>query len=149
MITTREPRLVITQRPTRRDHLHGAWWPYSTNIELELGPLLTATATRFRAVLGVMLNREEWPGAPASRQPAGAGRTKLSWYGLPEPHLVVLYCVDQRRIALLLLAPDTPEQVALTATLMASTPGNGLSTTETLARAATQPDVAIRRPPVH
>ena len=136
MIAAREPRLVITQHPTRRDHLHGAWWPYSTDIDLELAPMLAAASGRFRAVLGVTLNREEWPDARASGQLAGVGRTKLSWYGLAEPHLVVLHCSDQRRIALLLLPPDTPEQVALTATLMASTPGNGLTTIETLARAA-------------
>ena len=134
----REPRLVVAQRPTRRDHLHGAWWPYSTDIERELAPVLTAVAARFRVVLGVMLNRDEWPGAPLGCQSAGNGRVKISWYGLLEPHLMVLHCGDARRIALLVLPPETPEPIALSATLMASAPGNALTTDETLARAHAQ-----------
>lgn len=132
------PRLVITERPTRRDHLHGAWWPYSSDIEQELTPLLTAVALRFRAVHGVVLNRDEWPGAQLSRHPVTAGKAKISWYGLHEPHLVVLHCSEQRRLALLVLPPNTPEEIALTATLMAAAPGNGLTTSETMAKARAQ-----------
>lgn len=142
MSTARETRLVIAQRPTRRDHLHGAWWPYTTDIERELAPMLAAVAARFRDVLGVMLNRDEWPFASLGWQPAHPGKAKISWYGLPEQHLVVLHCSGQRRIALLVLPPDTPEQIALTATLMASAPGNLLTTNETLAKARAQANTA-------
>jgi hypothetical protein len=138
MIATRSPRIVIAPRPTLRDHLHGAWWPYTTDIEHELAPMLAAVASRFRAVAGVMLNRDEWPTAALNWLPAQAGRLKISWYGLPESHLVVLHCSEQRRIALLLLPPDTPEEIAVTATLMASAPGNGLTTNETLTIARAQ-----------
>jgi len=137
-MTVREPRLVIAHRPTRRDHLHGAWWPYSTDIGRELAPVLLTVAERFRVVLGVMLNRDEWPGAPLDGQSAAAGRIKISWYGLSESHLMVLRCGDARRIALLVLPPETPEPIALSATLMASAPGNALTTNETLARARAQ-----------
>jgi hypothetical protein len=145
VIAAREPRLVIAQRPTHRDHLHGAWWPYTSDIEHELAPMLAAVASRFRAVVGVMLNRDEWPTATLNWQPAQAGRLKISWYGVPERHLVVLHCSERRRIALLLLPPDTPEEVAVTATLMASAPGNGLTTNETLAKARAQADAAAVR----
>jgi len=134
----REPRLVIAQRPTRRDHLHGAWWPYTTDIERELAPVLLLVAARFQVVLGVMLNRDEWPGASVGGQSIAGGRVKLSWYGLTEPHLMVLRCGDARRIAILVLPPETPEPVALSATLMASAPGNVLGTAETMARAQAQ-----------
>jgi Family of unknown function (DUF5994) len=143
--TFREPRLVIAQRPTRRDHLHGAWWPYTTDLERELAPMLTAVAARFRAVLGVMLNRDEWRDAPLAGQRARTDKAKISWYGLLEPHLVVLHCSGHRRVALLVLSPDTSEQIALTATLMASAPGNGLTTSETLARARAQANAAMPR----
>ena len=142
MIVVREPRLVIAQRPTRRDHLHGAWWPYSTDIEREIIPLLTAVGARFRAVWGVMLNRDEWPTMTPAVQPARAGKIRISWYGLPESHLVVLQCSEHRRIALLLLPPETPEQIALTAILMASAPGNELTADETLVKARAQADAA-------
>jgi hypothetical protein len=145
MIAARSPRIVIAQRPTLRDHLHGAWWPYTTDIEHELAPMLAAVASRFRAVAGVMLNRDEWPTAALNWLPVRAGRLKISWYGLPESHLVVLYCSEQRRIALLLLPPDTPEEIAVTATLMASAPGNGLTTNETLTIARAQANPATTR----
>jgi len=134
-MTVSESRLVITNRPTHRDHLHGAWWPRTTDVDREL-PLMLATAVaRFGVVLGVMLNRDEWPGATLAGQAARWSKVKVSWYGLPEAHLVVLHCSGARRIALLLLSPDLPERIAVTATLMASTPGNALSTEEVLATA--------------
>jgi Family of unknown function (DUF5994) len=130
-----EPRLAIARRPTRRDHLHGAWWPHSSDLDQELAPMLTLVAARFGAVLGVMLNREEWPDVALAGQLARTGKTKISWYGLAESHQMVLLCGQSRRLALLVLPPETPEPVALTATLMACAPGNALTTDETLARA--------------
>jgi len=91
--------------------------------------------TRFHAVLGVALNRDEWPGAPLVMHPPAPSRTRISWYGLPERNLAVLHCGGHHRIALLVLAPDTPEEVALTAMLMAAAPGNCLTTAETLTSA--------------
>jgi hypothetical protein len=133
--TRRDPRLVIAERPARRDHLHGAWWPYTTDIEQELGPMLGRALTRLPVVLGVTLNRDEWPGAPVMLQPLATRNPKISWYGEGEPHLAVLHCGGHKRIALLVLPPDTAEEVAVIAMLMAATPGNSLSTTETLAGA--------------
>ena len=104
--------------------------------------MLAAAATRFRAVLGVVLNRDEWSSTPLDWEPAHPGRTRISWYGLAERHLVVLHCTEQRRIALLLLPPDMSEDTAISATLMAAAPGNGLTTDETLARALAQTKVA-------
>lgn len=98
--------------------------------------MLDAVGLRFQAVLGVMLNSGEWTAGFPPRRPTAVGKVKISWYGLTESHLVVLRCKDGRRIALLLLPPDTLETVALTAILMASTPGNHLSADDTLARAA-------------
>ena len=100
--------------------------------------MLTAVASRFHAVLGVMLNRDEWPTVPQSGHPARVGTTKISWYGVLEPHLVVLHCSSYRRIALLVVPPNTPEQLAVSATLIASTPGNLLTPDQALAKAGTQ-----------
>ena len=139
MIAVQATRLVIASRPSLRDHLHGAWWPHTNNIDAELAPLLTAVACRFHAVLGVMLNRDEWPTLQPSGHPIRVGTTKISWYGLPESHLVVLHCSSYRRIALLVVPPETPEQFAVTATLIASAPGNALTAGQTLAKASSQP----------
>jgi uncharacterized protein DUF5994 len=138
VIKVQSPRLVIAARPSLRDHLHGAWWPHTTDIDTELAPMLIAVASRFHAVLGVMLNRDEWPSGQSAGRPSRAGATKISWYGLPESHLVVLHCSSYRRIALLVVPPDTPEQLAVTATLIASTPGNALTAGQALAKASSQ-----------
>lgn len=134
-MSTREPRLVIARRLTRRDHLHGAWWPRSLDIDQELAPMLSMVTSRFGPVLGITLNRDEWDDGAVPGPRTRHGKTKLSWYGLPEQHQVVLFCGHARRIALLLLPPDTPEPIALTATLMACAPGNSLTTEQTLTRA--------------
>src|SRR5689334_9903207 len=126
---------MIAERLARRDHLHGAWWPHTSDIERELAPMLSTALTRLHAIVGVTLNRGEWPGAPLILQPLQIHSPKISWYGLSEPHLAMLYCGGQNRIALLVLPPDTPEDVAVIAMLMTAAPGNCLTTTETLARA--------------
>jgi hypothetical protein len=131
----RDTRLVIAERLARRDHLHGAWWPHTTDIEAELGPMLSRALPRLHAVLGVTLNRDEWPGAPLLLQPLPTRNPKISWYGLTEPHLAVLHCSGHNRIALLVLPPETAEEIAVTAMLMTAAPGNWLTTTETLVKA--------------
>src|SRR5579875_1813191 len=93
----REPRLVIAQRPTRRDHLHGAWWPHSSDIDQELAPMLALVGARFGAVFGVMLNRDEWSDAAIAGHRTRMGKTKISWYGLAESHEMVLLCDRSRR----------------------------------------------------
>jgi hypothetical protein len=49
-----------------------------------------------------------------------------------------LDCGRQLRIALLVVPPGTPEDVALTATFMACARGNSISAAETLVRAREQ-----------
>ena len=97
--------------------------------------MLALVGARFGAVFGVMLNRDEWPDVAVSAQHMRIGKTKISWYGLAESHQVVLRCDQSRRLALLVIPPDTPERIALAATLMACAPGNALTTDETLIRA--------------
>ena len=88
-VIANQTRLLLAERPALRDHLHGAWWPRSGDIAKELAPLLRAVTSRAR-VVGVALNRDEWPDAPLALDQTITGRVKISWYGLPEPHLMVL-----------------------------------------------------------
>lgn len=105
--------------------------------------MLILAGSRFPIVLGVALNREEWLDGAGSWQPLGLSRVRVSWYGLPEANLAVLHCANQRRIWLLVLPPDTREEVALAATFLACTPGNSLTTTQTLAKAREHADMLI------
>ena len=148
MSIARALRLAIAERPTRRDRLNGAWWPYSTNVDVELAPLLEAVGRRFRTVLEVLLDQEEWEPLPPSWQPASAGGATLTWRAMPEPHLAILRCRQRCWLTLLVLAPDTPEDVALTATLMAMQPGNALTTTQVLGGAQVRAAERIGAPGV-
>ena len=127
---------MLSARPTARDHLHGAWWPHTENIDQELTSLLQALTERRQVARGISLNREEWPGAPLIMSLPGASRLKIGWYGLTEPHLVIVHLVDQRRRNLLIVPPKTPGRVALAAMLMAVAPGNEQGTMALLGQAA-------------
>jgi hypothetical protein len=135
VVRGQDVRLLMAEHPALRDHLHGAWWPRSADISRELPPLLHAVATRGPTVLGVALSRAEWPDAPLEVHTSIAGRVRVSWYGLSEPNLMVLSLNRQRKLALLVVPPDTREDIALTAMLMAVRPGNDCRATEVLAHA--------------
>ncbi|GAB2458799.1 hypothetical protein GCM10027265_04960 [Jatrophihabitans fulvus] len=94
--------------------------------------MLVTAAPSVPAVIGVSLNRSEWPGAPLMFRAFATHSPTLSWYGLPEPHLAVLQCTGRRRLVLLLVPPDTSRRAATAAMAMASTPGNALSAHQTL-----------------
>ena len=130
-----EVRLVIAEHLNRRDNLCGAWWPRSRRVAEELPAMLEAAQHRFRSILGVSLTLQEWPGADIAVQYCGL-RTKLNWYGLPSRELAVLHVEGARRINLLVVPPETSESIAITAMLMASTPGNTRTPEEMLADAA-------------
>ena len=97
--------------------------------------MLEAAQHRFRSILGVSLTLQEWPGADIAVQYCGL-RTKLNWYGLPSRELAVLHVEGARRINLLVVPPETSESIAITAMLMASTPGNTRTPEELLVDAA-------------
>jgi len=134
----REARLVIAEHLNRRDNLSGAWWPRSRLAGQELPTVLRAATRRFRLVLGITLNLNEWPGTDIAVDHVGGLRTKVSWYGLPEANLAVLYIDGARRINLLVVPPETPESVALSAMLAASTPGNRSTPQQLLTAAAAE-----------
>ena len=69
---------------------------------------------------------------------AAARYEASEWFGLTEPHLAVLHCGGQNRIAFPVVPPETIGGVAVTAMLLAAAPGNRLSTSETLASASAQ-----------
>jgi hypothetical protein len=74
--------------------------------------------------------------------PTITGRVKVAWYGLAEPHMMVLRLDRQRKLVLLVVPPDTLENVALAAMLMAAQPGNDRTTTDVLAHAAARTALA-------
>lgn len=97
--------------------------------------MLNGARRRFRTILGLTLTLDDWPGADIAVQYCGL-RTKLSWYGLPTGDLAVLHVDGARRVNLLVVPPSTPEDVAISAMLMACTPGNTRTPGQVLAEAS-------------
>jgi len=139
-------RVVLAERLVRRDHLHGAWWPQTTDLQRELTPMLSRVLTRVHSVIGVTLSRVDWPEAPLFFQAKSGRDTKISWYGLGEPNLAVVHASEKTRIVLLLIPPETPEDVALTAMLMSTSPGNCFGTVQALAKARERAQIDHGKP---
>ncbi|MDP9091950.1 MAG: DUF5994 family protein [Actinomycetota bacterium] len=125
-------RLALTSQLTRANRLDGAWWPYSTDVTLELAPLLDAVARRLGRVRGVLLNRSEWAPTPLDWIPCGSRRTRISWYGLQDSDIAILIGDNDKRLGLLIIPPCTEAGAAVRAMEMAATTGNSMSGTDTL-----------------
>lgn len=126
-------RLTMTERIVRANRLDGAWWPYSTDLTVELVPLLEAVARRIGAIRGVLLNRTEWDSStPLDWIPSGSRRTRISWYGHQDPGVAILIGDNAKRVDLLVVPPETEEREALAAMSSAARHGNRRSAAETL-----------------
>ncbi|MDT4894156.1 MAG: hypothetical protein QOE97_3191 [Pseudonocardiales bacterium] len=124
----------MAPRSSHGDRLHGAWWPYTLDLDKELQPVLLVIGERYGSIRGIMLNRAEWVETPLNWTPQGGHRTKVSWYGVQDPATAVVLGAG-KRLVLLVIPPDVDEKVATRAMGMATTPGNRLSAAETLAAA--------------
>lgn len=125
-------RVVLTPRLARVNRLNGAWWPYTRDITLELGPMLSAVAVRIGPARGVLLSRSEWAEAPLSWRPASNPRIRVSWYGTHDRDVVIVVGHSGKRIDLLLVPPAADDETAELAMEMAGCDGNQLSATDTL-----------------
>jgi hypothetical protein len=129
----------MTPRLARGDRLKGAWWPYSDDITLELGPLLTALTSRVGPARGVMLSRSQWASSPLSWSPANNSRLRVSWYGPHEPDIAIVITMGGKRVDLLLIPSSASSEQADLAMNLASREGNALTGTDTLIAAGVRP----------
>ncbi len=120
-----ELRLALKPIPRPAPYVDGAWWPRSTQLTVELPPLLDAVSDRLGAVEMVGYHLNAWKPAPPQLQIAGA-TVQLQGFSCDQPATVILIGGDGRRICVLVVAPDANEQVARTEMDAASnTTGDG------------------------
>jgi len=105
------------------DPVHGAWWPRSRNLEDELPALLRALDLGGHEVTRVMFGTRGWESSP--RQIAYAGRVvRLVGYYSQSAHSIVLVdTTGVRQLNLLVIPPDTVDEVASAALAMAGRDG--------------------------
>jgi hypothetical protein len=124
-------RLALTAKPVNTDRLDGAWWPYGTDVTVELPPLLEAIGKRFGRTRAVMLNPEAWMAAPQWLL-WGSWRARIGWYQHQDPNTAILLGENDKRIDLLVIPPNTQPNHARSAADLASTGGNTLTASDTL-----------------
>lgn len=124
------PRLI------HANSIDGAWWPRTSDLIIELPPLLHALARRLGRIRGVLLNQGEWTPTPVDWTPAGNHRVRIGWYGHQDAHMAVVIGDSAKRVDLLVIPPDTDPTSASAAMALASSMGNTLSGPDALRAAS-------------
>lgn len=103
-----ESRLQLKPHPLASGYRDGAWWPRSTQLEIELPALVEALSDRLGEVAMVGYHRNAWTEAPPQLQ-IGDSTVQLQGFTSDEPASVILVGRDGRRITLLVISPGTTE----------------------------------------
>jgi Family of unknown function (DUF5994) len=104
------PRLALRPEAPVSAHLDGAWWPPSTHLATELPGLVAKLSYRLGQVNLVGYHLDAWTETPPEIEIAGQ-TVELVGVTSDEPNSVVLVAKGHH-IALLVIPPDTREQVA-------------------------------------
>jgi uncharacterized protein DUF5994 len=131
----------MASRLVHANSVDGAWWPRSTDLSVELPPLLQALAPRLGRIRGVLLNQGEWAPMPVDWTPSGNHRVRIGWYGHQDAHMAVIIGDSVKRVDLLVIPPDSDSTSACAAMALASSTSNTLSGPDAL-RAAGLPAAA-------
>ncbi|MBN9618384.1 MAG: hypothetical protein J0H43_01410, partial [Actinobacteria bacterium] len=105
-------RIRFRQPVSTTGFVDAAWWPYTSDLTLELPALMDVVWTAGREINRITYQMQAW--SPAPRRMRIEGRTvRLGGFATSEPHLVRLSDPWRyERIDILLVAPDTDAAVA-------------------------------------
>ncbi|MER5448007.1 DUF5994 family protein [Streptomyces sp. NPDC002764] len=92
--------------------IDGAWWPRSNDLLLELPRLLAGLPREWGQVASVTVNGETWAAGPGRMLVANQVVRLTRNLAASAPHTVVLLAPGQGRWDLLVVPPDTTEEVA-------------------------------------
>ena len=122
-VTSSEARLQVVATRATRAVLDGGWWPRSRSPATELPGLVLALSRRYGPVRQVMLNSGTWD-HHVSRLLVGAQVVRLGWFTSLAPALLIATTDAGDQLDLLVVPPETPEAVALTAMARAADPAD-------------------------
>ncbi|SCE95509.1 hypothetical protein GA0074695_2435 [Micromonospora viridifaciens] len=129
------PRLRIEPTRAARTLLDGGWWPRSTNPLAELPGLVLAIDLLHGPIVRLLLNTETWDGNPR-RLTIGGRVLRLGYFTSQPASLLTAICLNEARVDLLVVPPDTPADLAEAAMARAATAGNIVHTPQLLTAAA-------------
>ncbi len=103
-------RLRLKPQAPVNGHVDGAWWPRSRDLAAELPELLAEIAPRMDPVGRISYHAPDWDPAPR-KVTSGSHVVRLGWY-LLLPSGTVDVISGLRRITLVVIPPETPEDAA-------------------------------------
>ncbi|GAA2053175.1 DUF5994 family protein [Williamsia deligens] len=113
-------RLATKAHPTPGDHVDGAWWPASRDLNAEIGGLLDALAPRATPAGRIVVNAEDWDIA-RNRIIHRYNVIRLDGYRFWPPHMLKVRAVgDTDSITLMVIPPDAPVGAAQRVLAMSS-----------------------------
>lgn len=105
-------RLRLTGHRAPAEHIDGAWWPASRQLDVELPHLIAAIEDRLPAVVLVAYSRQGWI-APSHRIDRGdRPPVELVSFDSDEPPVVIAIGEDGHHLTLRVIDPDTDQHEA-------------------------------------
>lgn len=131
-------RLRLATGPEARQ-LDGSWWPHSRDLEVELADLVDRFPAERGRVVRALVSPPDWDDHPR-RIPVARGYLKVGSFPRDDTHVVDLSLADRTVARLLVVPPDTSEEVAEGAMSASARPGNTTTGTAVLSNAQSPHD---------
>lgn len=134
-----EPRMEMKPAGSATGYMDGGWWPRSTDPASEFPGLIGALHEQVGQVSRVAYNLDFW--ATVHRKLTVDGRVvRCEGFHTMNAHTVTAIGVDSRRVTVLVVPPDTPDDVAHAALQTAASHDNTATTEDILAGNDVRPD---------
>src|SRR6476646_11262600 len=139
MTTPSEPnsptRLRLALSPVPGGRMDGGWWPHSRDLQVELADLVDHFPKNAGRVDRVVFSRPDWSTTPRKVKIA-RGMLKTGSFPEDDTHLMLLSLSTRKRLAVLVIPPETDAETARDLMRSAADPANLSTGTELLATAS-------------
>jgi hypothetical protein len=133
-----ESRMEMKPAGSATGYVDGGWWPRSTDPASEFPGLIRALHEQVGQVSRVAYNLDFW--APVHRKLTVDGRVvRCEGFRTMNAHTVTAIGVDSQRVTVLVVPPDTPDDVARAVLQTAASHDNTATTEDILAGNGARP----------
>jgi hypothetical protein len=138
LTTHGEPRIEMKPAGSATGYVDGGWWPRTTEPASEFPGLIGALHEQVGQVSRVAYNLDFW--APVHRKLTVDGRVvRCEGFHTMNAHTVTAIGVDSQRVTVLVVPPDTPDDVARAALRTAAGQDNTATVEDILASDGVRP----------
>jgi hypothetical protein len=127
-------RLRMALSPVSGGRLDGAWWPHTTDLEVELADLVDHFPEKAGRINRVVFSRPDW-GTTPHKVKIARGTLKTGSFPADDTHLMVLSLSTMAQIDLLVIPPETDSDTAEALMVSATAPANVSTGSQLLAAA--------------